>query len=868
MNRSGDIHPPQWPLRLLRKFLKKEYIEEIEGDMEEIFRDNVEQLSYKQARRIYVNEMLKLFRPVLIRHVGNIRSLNQFSMLKNYFRVSIRGLMRNPMNSFINIFGLAMAVGICVMGYGFARWTYSTDQFHKLKDEVHLVTFFTDRDGVAQQQGRTPRPLGEMLREDFTHIKNVCRVEDRTVVIKHGDNVYNEKVRFTDASFLEMFTFPLQHGTLSSLNDINSIILSRDMAEKYFGFENPVGQTMLMKFDKDHGKEFKVAGVAEKFPLSKTIAFNFLVNFDNLKNADPNYDFHDWSSLVNATLIQVNPSDLNTIAQGMDKYRKMQNEAVTEDWAAASFAFEPLATLHERSGNIKDDISRSSADNYKSIIFLIILATALLLLACLNYINIAIVSAARRLKEIGVRKSIGATRRVVIIQFLTENIVVTFFALILGLFIGGIGFIPWFESLNDFDMGFRFSDPNLWIYLPAMLLITGIASGAYPAFYISKFQVAGIFRGTVKFGTKNPLTKIFLCVQLIFACAFIAMAVTFTQNSIYLANRTWGYEQSDVLYVQVPDELAYEELAAVMSRNADVLSISGSVHQLGKIHKTTVFHTANHEYEADELDVDPNYFKTMGIELKDGRLFNPHEGSDKHAVVVNETFVKTMKWTEPTKQLFKIDSTQYEVIGVVKDFHSYNFDTRVRPTLFRVADKSYYDYLSLKVREGSQLETYQALQASWKELFPESPFAGGYQEDVWPGYFEFIQVHGKVWRTIAFVAVLLATLGLYGLMTLNVAGRVREFSIRKVLGAGIKSITTNITSQYLFLLSVALLIGAPVSYFLCRFVLEIAYEYHVPMNMTGVTFAVISLLVVLMTTVSTQVSKVFRSNPVDGLKVE
>jgi putative ABC transport system permease protein len=869
MNQRSDVAPPKWPLRLLRFFLKKEYLEEIEGDMEEVFRDNVEQNSLRDAKRAYVGDMFKLLRPVLIRKLGFIERINQYGMFQNYFRVSMRGLMRNPLNSFINVFGLAMAIGICVLAYGFARWTYSTDQFHEHKDEVYLVTFFTDRNGVAQQQGRTPRPLGEMLRQDFAHIEKVCRVEDRNVVIKHGADVYNEKVRFVDPSFLQMFTFPLQWGTSSSLTDVNSIVLSKEAAEKYFGEENPVGQTIIMKYDKERSKEFKITGVAEKFPVARTISFDFLVNFENLRVSDPGYDYHDWSSLVNATLIQVGkPADVATIAQGMDKYKKMQNEAVNEDWAASSFGFEPLATLHERAGNIKDDISRSSGDNYKSIMFLVVVAVFLLVLACLNYINIAITSAARRLKEIGVRKSVGASRKVVIVQFLAENIVVTFFALLVGLFVGGAGFIPWFEALNDFDMGFRFTDPNLWIYLPVILVVTGIASGAYPAFYISKFQVAGIFRGTVKFGTRNPLTKVFLCVQLTLACVFIATAVMFTRNSIYLVNRSWGYNEGDALYALVPDQLAYEELSALMSRNADVISVSGSMHHVGRSHKTTVLHTPDHEYEVDEFAVDPTYFETMGIQLKEGRLFNNHESSDKHAVVVNEEFVRSLDWSDPTKQLFKIDSIQYEVVGVVKEFHDRSFYSKVNPMMFTVADKKDYRYLSMKVRDGSEAEAYAALQAGWKELFPDVPFTGGYQEDVWGGYLAFVKVHGRVWRMIASIAVLLATLGLYGLMTLNVAGRVREFSIRKVLGASVRNITTNITSQYVLLLSIALVIGAPLSYFVTKFVIELAYAYHMPIDTWGSVFAVIMMILVLLTTVSTQVTKVFKSNPVDGLKVE
>lgn len=861
--------PPKWPVKVLRFFLRKEYIEEIEGDMEEIFYDNVEQLSYKQARRIYIKEMFKLLRPNLLRNISNIHALNRFGMFKNYFNVSLRGLMRNPLNSFINIFGLSMAIGICILGYGFARWTYSTDQFHENKNEIYLVTFFTDREGVQQQQGRTPRPLGEMLRQDFTHIRNVCRIEDRNVVIKRGEDVYQEKVRFTDPSFLEMFTFPLQQGVANSLNDINSIVLSKDAAEKYFGGENPIGQTILVKFDKDHGKEFKVTGVADKFPVAASIRFDFLIHFDNVKNVDPSYDVHDWSSLVNATLIQVEtPKGLETIAQGMDKYIRMQNEAVNEDWAASQFAFERLTTLHEHASEIKDDISRSSGDNHKSVIFLAILGVTMLVLACLNYINIAIVSATKRLKEIGVRKSIGATRKTVIVQFLSENIVVTCFALVIGLFLGAVGFIPWFEHMNNFDMGFTILDPKLWIYLPIALLITGVASGAYPAFYISKFQVANIFRGSLKFGKKNPLTKIFLCVQLVLACMFITSAVMFTRNAYYIAERPWGYEYSTTLFASVPDELAYEELSAVMSRNPNVVSVAGSAQHLGRSHKTTVYHTPDHEYEADELSVDPAYFNTVGIKLIEGRLFNDHEGGDKHSVIVNETFIDKMGWKDATNRVFRIDSVQYDIVGVVKDFHSYNFSNLIRPTIFRVAEKKSYRYLSMKVNEGSQLETYDALQSSWKQLFPEAPFVGGFQEDVWGTYFAFIKTHGSVWQLIASIAVVLSTLGLYGLMTLNVAGRVREFSIRKVLGAGMKGITMNITNQYVILFAISLVVGVPISYFLIRFVLDIAYKYHMPIDFSGVTIAALLLIVVLLTTVMSQVLKVFNSNPVDGLKVE
>ncbi len=458
MNQLKNISPPQWPLKILRLFLKKEYLEEIEGDMEEIFYDNAERLTVKKAKRIYTWEMVKLLRPILLKNLDFIERINQYGMLKNYFKVSFRGLMKNPVNSFINVFGLAVAIGLAVFAYGFARWTYSTDQFHENKHSVYLTTFFADRDGVDQQYGTTPRPLGEMLRQDFSQIKNVCRIEDCNMVMKYEDNVFHQRVRYADPAFLEMFTFPLKWGTAKSLEDVNSIILSENMSEKYFGDENPIGRTILMIFGKDQSKAFKVTGVAAKFPNSLTINFGFLINFDNFRTTDPNYDFHDWNAFVNATFVQVDSADLISIKSKMEKYKSLQNKAANDDWAIGSFSFEPLSTLHEESEYIKDDISRSSKDNYTSIWFMTVIAAFMLVLACSNYINIAIATAAKRLKEIGVRKSIGATRKIVIVQFLIENIVLTFFALLIGLILGYTFFIPGFELLWNFDMDFRLID--------------------------------------------------------------------------------------------------------------------------------------------------------------------------------------------------------------------------------------------------------------------------------------------------------------------------------------------------------------------------------------------------------------------------
>ncbi|MCB0489881.1 MAG: ABC transporter permease [Cyclobacteriaceae bacterium] len=868
--RNESLHPPKWPLKLLRLFIREQYLEEIEGDMEEIFFDNVERYSVRKAIRIYTWEMIKLLRPGLIRQFRFLNSFNRFGMLSNYFKVSIRGLMKNPLNSFINLFGLASAIGICMFSYAIFRWTYDRDQFHENKNSVYLVTAFAPRNGTMQEYGRTPRPLAESLQQDFPQIEKVCRVEDRNIVVKYHDQVFNERIRLVDPTFLQMFTFPLKWGAAESLKDVNSIVISEPMSEKYFGEQNPVGEILLINFDKDRSKEFKVVGVARKFPDARSMDFTFLAHFDNLRTSESDYNFHDWAAQLNATFIQVNdPKDIKPVLRGMTKYRQLQNEAVSEDFAIDSLGLEQLATLHIKTEDIRDDIFREGTkDNIASIAFLAAISILMLALACSNYINIAIVSVTKRLKELGVRKSIGATRKVIILQFLSENIVTTFFALLIGILLGRFVVIPWFEGLWYFSMDFKFGDVNLWIFLVVVMFFTAIASGIYPALYISRFQPVSILRGSLRFGQKNPITKVFLGFQLVLACVFITSAVIFTLNSDYLAEREWGYSNRDVIYAQLPDELSVEQLKNVMEENAHVISTARSVQHIGRQQRQVLIAFPSQEQEVDMLAVDGNYFNTMGVDIVQGRGFNEHETSDRQGVVVSQTMVERLRWDNPVGEQFKMDSVQYEVIGVVKDFHSYSFSSPLRPTFFTHADKSDYRFLSMKVEKGSMRESYEFLRKKWSLLFPESPFSGGYQEDVWGTYYVQLSIHGHVWRVFASVAVMLALLGVYGLVSLNVSSRKKEFSIKKVLGANIKNISNSIFQQYYLLLGFSLALGTPLSYVVIVAIMDFANAYHMNVTFWHVGLAAILLIFVLLGTISTQVVKVFKTNAVDGLKTE
>jgi putative ABC transport system permease protein len=298
-----------------------------------------------------------------------------------------------------------------------------------------------------------------------------------------------------------------------------------------------------------------------------------------------------------------------------------------------------------------------------------------------------------------------------------------------------------------------------------------------------------------------------------------------------------------------------------------VVSIAGSAHHIGRSHKSTVLHFPSRNYEVDQLDVDTKYLETMGLQLKEGRWFNDYEGSDQNAVVINETLANTLGGN-PIGQVFQIDSVQFEVIGVLNEFHSYAFSQSVRPLIFKLAEKADYRFLAVKARSGSELNVYKVLQAGWTELFPEIPFEGGLQQDVWGFYYQQIGIYKLVWRVFAFLAITLATLGLYGLVRLNVEGRMKEFSVRKVLGAGFKNISASVINQYVSLFIIALCVGAPLGYWAGSWLIEFTDEYHMPITFTGASIAVVITALVLAMTMFTQILKVVKSNPINGLKVD
>ena len=858
--------PPKWMDRLLNWFCKPELVEEITGDLRELYFERLELQSKTIAQARYIWDILRFFRRSNIRFFQTQSySQNSISMVKNYLTIAFRNLKKHPLNTVTNLLGLTIAVAYGIRAYAYYQWINKVDQFHDQKELVHMVTYFSEKEGNTFQYGNPPLPLAQTLEQNLPEIESSCRIAEDNIVVKHHNNVFYERIRYVDPSYLDMLSFPLKWGSKAALNDPSSVIISEEISEKYFGENNPVGVSVEFIFSPTFKRTFEIAGVAAEFPSASTMHFNFLLHFDNLQQIKPEFRSGNWEQMLNGTLVRVSESaDIRLLEDQMEPYRKTYN-AIDKDHQISRFRLEPIRTAYWE--DIQDEFALTFLiDGPFKILGTI--ALFLLILSCFNYTNIAIFTATKRLKEIGLRKSLGAGRRMIISQFLIENIFVASITIFMG-YVLAVGYvIPDFEKGIGMDLGLHLLDWKTLGFLVAILLLITILSGIYPAYYVSRYQAATIFRSGTTRSKNNTFTKVFLSIQLILAAAAITFSTMTVENANYIRGRSWGYDQQLVSYLPIPDSRQFETVKTALSKVSGVVSVSGSAHHLGKQHQEVTVEVLEQPMGVNLYEVDDQYIATLGLQVKTGRAFLD-QASDLHTVLVNETFVKGLNLDDPVGATVLMDEEKYRIIGVLHDFHSYYFETPVAPAVLRLMSDGPYGYLSIKGEKERSEVIYEAMQAQWAVAFPDIPFQGEHQGDVW-GSLYWSRIEGSLgfFHQISFICMLLVALGLYGLITLNVGGRIKEFSIRKVLGAEMRNVSRTIIRPYLGLFIIAMVIAIPLSYLFVDAALGVIWTYHVPMNFTGIILATSLLTMVLLIVVLAQVSRVMKSNPVDGLRVE
>ena len=786
-------------------------------------------------------------------------------MFKNILKLALRNVTKNRLFSFISVFGLSLAIGCFAVSFIFVDFWNSMDSFHENVDEIFLVEIVIDRSGDTQTWGPTPIPLGPALKEDFPQIKNYVRIKPRGGIFRYDDKVFEEEFLLVDEEFLDMFTFPMVTGEKDALRDKSAVVISDRYAEKYFGDESPIGKEISVAHGDEYKQSFFVKGVVENVPVNSSIQFDILLPYENVLDWDVE-DLNDWS-LWTHTFIQLEyPKDIGIIRSRMEKYIKLQN-AANVDWPITSFLFEPFSDVSQNSYKVENDIGWGT--NPTSKIALSMFGIFLLLLACFNYVNIGIVTATRRLREVGIRKVLGSTKIKLVVQFLGENFLLCLLAGVIGAFLAKLYLLPSFNSIFDAPFKMDFSDNyRLWLFFSVTLFLTSAGSGGYPALYVSRFMPVNILRRTQKVGGGSKFVKVLLTFQFVLTFILIGSALIFVKNAKYQKSIDWGYNQDQVIGVMLDGKKQFEIYRNAISQNPNIVSIAGSKDHIGRSSDIDVVEFEGKKYEICRFLVGYDYVKTMQFRLKEGRLFDRSLATDLDgSIVINEKFVRNMSWVKAVGQSVVIDGTTYNVIGVVENFHYEPFIDPIEPTLFRLCAKDEFDFISIRVNAGTVNETSEFLRETWNTLIPDEQYKGFFQDQIWDWYFRETNSIYTLTIFVACVALGISCMGLFGLISISVVKRMKEISIRKVLGASITSIARLLTKDLVRILILSTAIAAPLCFIMMNQILN-EYEYHAPISILQLIVTGVLMISISLVTVFSQIMKAARLNPVDTLSNE
>ena len=789
-------------------------------------------------------------------------------MLGNYIKLALRNLRRNRQLTLINIIGFSTALACCTVIYLFMAWQYSMDAFHEHAERIFLVDYDIELEDGFQRWGNSPMPMGPALKADFPEIQYAVRLADGQGIVRYEDHVFHERARFVDEDFLEMFTFPLKYGDKQALADEQAVIFSEELAIKYFGDTNPIGNVITITFNEHYTDAFVVKGVTEKIPPEASFEFDMLLAYEKQRDVGVS-DLNDWSLLTRATFIQLyDPEAIHAVADQTDRYVQLQN-AADPDRPILKFVFDPLPDMALNSYKVQGDISGASAPSER--LALLFIGLFILSIACFNYVNIAVASAAKRIKEVGIRKVVGSTKSQLTVQFIGENMLLCFFALIVSALLAQFFFVPAFNGLfSVIDLPLDFlGNVNVWLFYLVILIVLGVGTGAYPALYISAFQPAHILKGTYRIRGRNIFAYAFLTFQFILSFTLVMAGIVFSQNAAYQQGRDWGYNQKQTIVVSLDGGTQFSTYQNEIGRHANVLTTAGARHHLGVSSEQVVVEMLDRKYDAVLFDVGFDYLETQELRLKAGRFFNRDFPADGHqSIVVNSEFAHIMEWTNALGQQVHLHGKDYEVVGVVEDFHYRPFSVKIEPVLFRMTGEEHFNFIAVRSEANNVTRVTDYLQQTWRRLFPDTPYEGFFQDEVFAGFYQEGIGIKKLFLFIATVALLITCMGLFGLVSLTIARRMKEFSIRKTLGADFLNLTHLITKGFIISLAVACLLAAPLSYFALNGLLEAFYAYRIMLGPLPFVLAAFLIALTVILTVTSQIYKAYLANPVSALRLE
>jgi putative ABC transport system permease protein len=815
-------------------------------------------------------------------------------MFKKYLLLTFRSVWHNKAYSAINIIGFAIGMAACFLISLWVRDELSFDSYHAKSDRIYRILAGDDE----KLQPRTPHPLAQQLVTDFPEVEKAVTMSPiwgpgltrAEFSVKYEDIVFDEKGIFSvDTTFFEVFDFGFLAGNpATALNEPMCLILTQNMAEKYFGsVENAMGKILKI----NDGAYFTVNGVIGNVPKNSHFTFDFLISYVSMKQIDRQEnngqlsDYYTWADFGHYNYIVLrNKNDAGTVEKKLNDWIRYQqfipmSENDRQALIEGGFHFElqSMKSIHLHS-NIIWELGTNG--NILYVYIFISAALLILLIACINFMNLSTARSMKRAKEVGIRKTIGVQRHQLITQFITESVVMTIlsaaFAIILVEWL-----MPVFNNFTgkELSVSTLLNLKNIWI-LVAGVLIIGIFSGSYPAFYLSSFIPYEVLKGKTGTGSAQLLTrKILVIFQFTISITLIMGTLVIFKQITYLRHRDLGFNQEQVVVVSMKDDeirSQYDALRSVLMDNPDILNVAASSSiPGGQFNQNSIeFKESEDEKNVMETFVTADYFNLLDIKTEAGRVFSDDfRGDTTSSFVINEAATRLFDWGDtPVDKTITYYGDVYtnatgKIIGVVRDFNIHSLQQPVEPLIILLGRKSYFTYMLIRISPANMQNTLDYIESTWKKFDTRHEFTWSFLDDEFEAQYQGERRLGTIFWVFAILAVFIASLGLFGLSSFMIEQRTKEIGIRKVHGAGIVDILGLLARQFTSWIIIASIIALPLGVYFASSWLQ-NFAYRTPIGVLIFVLAIFVAIAVTMLTISYQSWQTARMDPVESLKYE
>ncbi len=801
-------------------------------------------------------------------------------MFKNYFTVALRNLLRNKIYASINIAGLSIGLACAMVIILYVKDEVSYDRFHKNVGSIYrIVTQGIDKNGgKGRKDPNTGYLQGPRFTQNIPEIKYFVRVQSGNENIKIGSEVKDRDLLFVDSTFFDIFSFPLVSGNRHTcLKDPSAIVLSEDGANKQFGTTDVIGKIVMLKDDSVFVPHV-VTAVAKKCPQNSSIKFEMLLPIRESKEDALNNE--NWFNFFLNTFVVLDPhANVQTAESKMRNFYATDSKDAIRSLTAkfgpevmnwkSEYLLQPLLDMH-MSTELPSQNGLSDASNPMYSYILSGIALFVLLIACINFVNLTVARSVKRAKEIGIRKVVGGDRKQLIIQFLGESFLLCIIAFVLA--IGLVKLIlPVFNNLSNKALALSYLfDAKLVSGYILLFIITALLAGFYPALVLSGYNPVQTLYSRFNLAGKSYLQKSLVVLQFALASFLIIATFTIYKQFNFLTTEKLGYDDNDIVGVH-KDFKTHDEAEFFKNellKDPNIISVAPrNGGRWGTVAKLSTDSTIQFDYET----VDESFLPTLKIPLVQGRNFSPDFPSDSaNSVLVNELFVKQAAWKNPIGQTVNFwynNNKKYTVIGVVKDYHYSSLNEKIGPELFTMKKDNNYGMVFIKIKPNTASASLKTIQKTFKQLFPLSPYSYIFMNDENRKSYEAEAKWKQIMLFGAILTIFISCIGLFGLSVLSAEKRTKEIGIRKVLGASVKKVVSILSKDFLKLVCISLVIAIPAAWMAANKWLE-NYPYRITLNWWLFASAGVLVILIALLTVSFQAIRAAIANPVKSLRTE